>query len=443
MAEPKRIPVYDIIPPAGRGKGAPKKKAVEAPKLSEPEPEARDESADLFLQKLAGERPGSQAPWVPTVRVRKIPRGAIFAGIAAAIVLGFVWAVTATFAQARIRLVADKAFAPFSFTVSFDAKQLQPDYAAKRLPLQVVRKATSLKKDYPATGEGTVSTRSRGTITIYNTYSSAPQTLIATTRFASPTGKIFRLAARTIIPGNGSVSAEVVADKPGPDYNIAPTTFSIPAFQGTARYGKIYGKSSEAFRGGASGPSKIVTSDDIRKAEEALSREVFDALEAEVTSALGETTVTIGERATRYTVTSIAANARAGDAVESFTVEVKAGVDALLFNEVQVAEIAKREVDVAELAPDIQTPKFDFAYTASQPANFSAGTLTLKVDGSLNIAKSIDAAALAERLAGKTESEMKRELLALPGIQEARVTLWPFWARRAPDSITRITITIE
>ena len=42
---------------------------------------------------------------------------------------------------------------------------------------------------FPASGEQNVSLKAQGTITIYNAYSSSPQSLVATTRFVTPAGE--------------------------------------------------------------------------------------------------------------------------------------------------------------------------------------------------------------------------------------------------------------
>jgi len=98
--------------------------------------------------------------------------------------------------------------------------------------------------------------KATGIITIYNTYSSSPQTLVKTTRFVSEGGKLFRTTKTIVVPGAdassgkivpGSTTVEVIASEPGNEYNIGPSTFSIPGFKGTPKYLAFYGESFSAF----------------------------------------------------------------------------------------------------------------------------------------------------------------------------------------------------
>lgn len=79
---------------------------------------------------------------------------------------------------------------------------------------------------FPATGQNAnVNSKAQGTITIYNDYSAAPQELVATTRFVTPDGKIFRIVNTVTVPGatvaaNGtitpsSIDTPIIADQGG------------------------------------------------------------------------------------------------------------------------------------------------------------------------------------------------------------------------------------
>jgi hypothetical protein len=443
--------MFDIMPPESRGKvrrEKPIEDITEEPAGEEAMSPIAEESADTtdsFLHKLASEKKSAPADWEPANRSQAVRKLVLIVSVAAVIGIG-TWFAGIAVSRARVTLIADRAFSPFSFEATFDTKTQSPDVAGRRLPLQLLKKTVGLTKEYPATGRGTVNAMAHGQVTLYNTYSDASQILIANTRLQSSDGKIFRLTSRVVIPGNGSVSAEVVADKPGPDYNIGPTRFTIPAFreQGlTERYQKIYAESKAAFRGGASGTTKLVTEEDIRTAQAALSQEALDALQKEIRQALPEGFVMLEQGSMRFIANSISANAKAGDAAESFTVTINATIEALAFDERHVEELARQELKNDELLASLPDADFEFAYTPVRPADFSLGTLVLKVDGSLNIAKSVNIAKIKQSLAGKREADVQRELIAIPGIQEARVTLWPFWIRRIPQSLDRIEIRIE
>lgn len=445
MTDHTRIPMFDVIPPEKGESGRCKKERDE--KVAEPTgeacslPEESTNAADSFLHKLASDRPHASVPWDSTGRL-PLARKLAWVAVAALIAFAGIWFAGILFSRARVTLVADRAFSPFSFEVAFDTKAAAPDFPARLLPLMLLRETVKMEREYRATGQGNVSARASGIVTIYNT-SATRQTLVANTRLQSPDGKIFRIDARVVVPANGNVSAQAIADQAGPDSNIGPTRFSFPGLRGTPRYEKVYAESREAFRGGALGVTTIVLEEDFTRAQEELSRETFESLLRDIRAALPQGFVILEQGATRFSVDTMSANAKVGDAVESFILTVDSGVEALVFDERQIEEIARLELRNADFLEHLPDAEFGFAYTLARPADFSAGTLALRVDGSLNMAESVNIAAVGQMIAGKHESEAQRELIAIPGIQEARIALWPFWARRVPELIDRIEVKIE
>ncbi len=139
--------------------------------------------------------------------------------------------------------------------------------------------------------------KARGTLVISNEYSSDTQPLIATTRFETGEGKIFRLAESVTVPGMtiidgkrqpGIVEAVVIADAPGDAYNIAPTDFTITGFKGGPKYEKIRARSSKSFSGGGGSEESIssITKEDIdsgiQKLKEQSKKDFLSAVEQEL-----------------------------------------------------------------------------------------------------------------------------------------------------------------
>lgn len=90
--------------------------------------------------------------------------------------------------------------------------------------------------------------KSSGTVTVFNG-NSRDQILVATTRFLSENNVLFRIPRQINIPAGGSIETTVIADKPGPQGDIGPTTFSVPGLS-QAMQELIYATSSQPFSGG-------------------------------------------------------------------------------------------------------------------------------------------------------------------------------------------------
>ena len=201
--------------------------------------------------------------------------------------LGFVF-----FARAEINITTNKIEMPFSGVVLIDTNASTIDFNKAIIPGNPFVFKANKTQEFSSTGQGKDEIKAKGIITIYNNYSTSPQILVATTRFETPDHKIFRLDSRIVIPGattkNGglvpsTIDVKVTADESGPDYNIETCNlpdckFTIPGFQGTAKFDGFYGVSTKAMIGGALASVPLVTSEDLKGAEEAIFEEVMDSI---------------------------------------------------------------------------------------------------------------------------------------------------------------------
>lgn len=167
------------------------------------------------------------------------------------------------------------------------------DVPRHRLPgmrVEVERRATG---EFTSSGTKFFQDRARGTVSIYNSFSSSPQPLVANTRLQDANGKIFRLTSAVVVPGARveggkisptSIQAAVLADEPGDSYNIGPAEFRIPGFRGTARYDGFSARSDEAFLGGFEGQARTVTATDLSQASQELTKRLVEEIVAELKS---------------------------------------------------------------------------------------------------------------------------------------------------------------
>ena len=118
------------------------------------------------------------------------------------------------------------------------------------LPFNLVVFDDTESKTIKATGEKDVAEKAVGTVIIYNTFSSAPQTLSIDTRLEGSNGKMYKTETKTVVPGMkkgsttpGSVEVKIYAAEAGEEYNSVPLDFKIFGFKGTPKYSKFYGRS--------------------------------------------------------------------------------------------------------------------------------------------------------------------------------------------------------
>ena len=315
------------------------------------------------------------------------------------------------------------------------------------LSYQNISVTRAASQNVAATGMQRVSRPASGIITISNTYSTAPQRLIANTRFEAPDGKIYRIRESVTVPGMagsaaGTVTATVYADSPGAEYNrTTPTTFTIPGFKGDPRYSKFTARSDGAISGGFVGEEPAVAAADLAAAKTALQKEVDAAVRAAASAEIPEGYSAIpgtlkvnfadivqeaGENKTaKLTLSATATGAivRQGDLASAIARRVVDGYqtsEAVLFG-----DVSKMTISVATSSASTE------------------GTLTLNLEGQATLVWQFDQAALKQALVGKGKDEFQTTIESFqPAVQKADASIRPFWQGKFPDKPEKISIKI-
>lgn len=326
-----------------------------------------------------------------------------------------------------------------------------PQISGDRIPGQIVQMEESLSREFSASGKTSAAQKAKGTITVYNAFGPNPQTLVATTRFLSETGKLFRLDKTVSVPGAkiegdktipSSIDVQVTADQPGEDFDIGPSDFTIPGFQGTPKYDGFYGKSSAAMAGGSSGAAQIVTKDDIAKAKEEIRKELENRIREELLGKIPSGLKFI-EDAVEQKVNEMTANVEAGESAEKFEIKGKITLKALLFKESDLDIWIDQNVG-SQIQAGYALTSGTRAVTYGKPElNLAEGRMKLPFKVEQEIAGKIEVEAFKERISGKDENQIRQIIMQEPGIETASVTFWPFWVSKAPASINRIQVLIQ
>lgn len=349
--------------------------------------------------------------------------------------------------QAEIKITLRKT--PWQYGNTISALITGGDVSA-----QIFSQTKNNTLSFPASGKKYLETKSSGTITIYNAYSSDKQALVASTRFLSPDGKIFRLNKGITVPGatvtNGkiipsSIDAAVTADKAGEDYNTGPVSrWVIPGFKGSPKYDAFYGASAGSMAGGSVGEKLFATDADIAKAKDVSQKTIQDSITS-ATAFMIPQDFTVLNASSTFRITTEKAYPEAGsDGRFTYFIEAKddkvavKGDDILNF----VIKLAKAELG------DNYKPGKDSKF------KFSVQNLALKKDGKLNGAQilvnfsanfvqDIDLGAVKDQIAGKSEKDLRTLVLSNPAIESANVSLWPFWVMSVPARLEKISVTAE
>jgi len=336
-------------------------------------------------------------------------------------------------------------------SITVDKNISQIDFSANKVSGQVIKLEQNINREFPSTGERQLNEKAHGVITIYNEYSSSPQTLVGSTRFISEAGKIFRLPKTIVVPGArieegkivaSSMETEVIADEPGDAYNIGPGRFSIPGLQGTPKYNAFFAKSSQSMAGGIVGKARIVSQADVDKAKEIVGQDIHDRIYAQMKGEIPADFKLLDEAISKK-IMPWSVIPEIGVKGDSFVLTTKVSLDGIIFNENNLKSIivAKMRSQLSQNKELIdKSLSIDYKKVST---DFGSGTTNLTVIAHAKDKLKIEIAPLKEKLRGQDEKMLKGVLANLPEINSMKVNFWPFWVKRIPNNLNKIEVKIS
>ncbi|MEK7124879.1 MAG: hypothetical protein AAB864_00540 [Patescibacteria group bacterium] len=319
----------------------------------------------------------------------------------------------------------------------------QVDTAFSRLPGQVFTIEKTVTQEFLSSGEKDVAQKAKGVITVSNALSTSQQ-LIATTRFQSPGGLIFRslrsitVPAATTVSGKsvpGTQNVEVIADKSGGEYNIEPGSFTIPAFKernDTERYTKVTATSAKAFTGGITGKAKVVTEADSQNARDTVmvqaKTDTLAALKAEIGNLIAPEPSVI--------VKDVTLSMQVDQAADSFSAS---GTGAVKTIGIEQEDLAKLIIDVIGREQHLVVLPNQLEITL-ESGQFSETTGAYETDIKVRGKgyAQIEEEKIIADLMGKSEADIRSYLKSAFGVATARVILSPFWVTKMPKSKEKV-----
>ena len=372
----------------------------------------------------------------------------VFAGFL--VLMGGAYAI-ATYILPQVTINVTLKRTPFDFNdaVLVSASTTEPHSTGTNiaLPGQLLIAKNSLVMNFPATGTSTVSSKASGVLTVYNAYSSEAQVLIATTRFVSPDGHLFRSTERVVVPGAkvsggklvpSTASVKVVAAAPGAAYNVpASNGWTIPGFEGTPRYTKFYADASQAMTGGAEGTVVVATAGDIAAAKSKIESTLKDSLVSQL-NILGADKFKVLPGAVAFATTSESVTQVSSDG--NFSVLVSGEMRELVFDEAMLKGqlLARAGVDASSTKLD----SIDLTYGSTTLVT-AQGQMAFKVSGNLVYEPAVNVAAVKEEIAGHDAASLKSTIFGITGLEKANISFWPFWVTTVPQDQSKIELNLD
>lgn len=368
-------------------------------------------------------------------------KGLLLGGIIGGVVLlGILFVFL--FQKAEVAISLKKEIIPIDVVATSTAETAE----ASSLPYRVIAVKKENATEVAATGPLTkVEKKASGTIIVYNNHSSESQQLVATTRFETPAGLVYRIDKPITVPGTkvvngetvpGSVEAVVYADQPGANYNIDKTDFKIPGFKGDPKYDNFYARSKTPLSGGFSGNVSEISESDLaninKNLEESLKTEAMNQLQADKPADY----VLLSDGGVRGSYTSTLAPASDGKTKVMGTYSA----EAIVFKKTDLENLIANGSSVRYHFSNLESLKLDIQ--DNDESFISNPSLAVRITGSLTTGESFDTSALQSALAGKSKHQLQEILKMYPEIIKAEAVLHPFWKSSFPEDAKKIKITV-
>lgn len=409
------------------------------------DPVKKQELYEFYRVDSGNELPEKEAPVMVHGKTRKIFLLFMIISITAVLITG----VFLFMPKAKVSIKLTSRIQSADLEIKADAKNVTKKIEEKAIPVRIIEKEKEKISTFDVSGKNTISDqKARGNIAVYNEFSASPQPLVATTRFMTSDGKIFRLAKGIIVPGivsvdgkakPGVIEAEVIADKAGGEFNISPTDFSIPGFEGSPKHSKIYARSSSPMAGGGSKGNEVsvISEADINAAKSKSEAVLKDEIIEEIKSKLENGDVILDDAVEMNILDSY--SPEAGTIADKFDFRSKIKIRMMIFSENDLRDVIESSFSKKE-NEKISQIKIEYGKATS---NFGESTALIKVHGKALIEPEVDIAKIKKELLGKNQEEIETLLKDNPEIKGLEAEFWPeFLPGKIPTYEKRVEVEI-
>ncbi|OGI69177.1 hypothetical protein A3A09_01650 [Candidatus Nomurabacteria bacterium RIFCSPLOWO2_01_FULL_42_20] len=320
------------------------------------------------------------------------------------------------------------------------------------LPFELMTIKDEETRILKATKQVDVEKKASGQVFIYNAFSTEPQKLLIETRLEGE-GKIYKTDAPVIIPGStvkdgeivpGSIEVGITAAVPGEEYNSGPIDLTIFGFKGTPKYTKFYARSKGEISGGFKGLAYVIDEEEANGVsndlQEILKSRMLARAKAEIPS---DFVFFDGAAFFDFGDTKPKIEAKESD----LPITEKAALTVVLFNREKLTSKILELTDKEKTGADFYIADLNnLNFTIKSPADLSLGEpkeLVFSLSGRAKTVSKVDEDKLASDLLGIRKKEFRQVLANYPNIDQAEVTIKPFWRSTFPENLNKIKIIVK
>ncbi len=397
----------------------------------------------------------SLPPRLPEMKLKPRKKWVALVWVSAVVIFGLgAYGALAYLPKSDIKISIKKFRWDYDNPVTLSSKLTDIDLNNRQIPIAIFSQRKNINFPFPATGKKYVERKASGRIIIYNNFSTDQQVLSSGTRFKAPDGKIFKLVDRVVVPGarveNGQVvaaniEAQVAAEKPGEAYNIGTVSkFTIPGFEGTAKFEKFYAESKSPISGGLVGQVAYPTDADIKTAKAEAEKNLKNGIEVFIISQISSDEFKLIDSSKPFNILKETVNTDT-DENGNFYIFVDGELSMTAFKKAHIinllTEMAGQVVDTS-LKLTLKEDEYSISYGNVQ-IDPKTKIMTLPVKFKGVFWEPLDVNSFRKKTSGESESELKSLIYSYPNIEKADFSFWPFWVSKVPLNQNRVNVNIN
>lgn len=431
--------------------------ASELPESVNERPPKRSLSLPAFsaiLHKLKSVKPKLVTPkfTLPHAPVRFLKSRGIFVIVPIIlVVLAMILFVTVPKAEVLVSLQTQPIDGTVGVVASTTATAVNT--TAKQVPAQTVTTDVSGDLKGTATGKKKVGEKAKGSITIYNKTASSKSfpanqpltganvTFVLNSAVTVPARTSTESADREIVIKPGKATIAVTASDIGEEANVpSGTNFVLRGFSSD-----LYDAQAEGvFSGGTSRDVTIISDVDIKRAEDALTKQLIEQAKTDILTKVG-TDKKVLEGSTGATITKKSAAKKVGDEARDFTLNATARAQITVYSQQDVDELIK-SIIAGQIPTGFTLAEIDENLAPQVKKTEKNGDVTFDVNYSAKLLPEVNTQAIKQQLAGKDIKTGADIAKAMPYVSNVTVTILPepfAILQRIPFSDAKINVTTQ
>ncbi len=325
-------------------------------------------------------------------------------------------------------------------TLTFDLS-VSPTSTESDLMGRIISKELNVSQNFTVENYTEEPGLAQGKIKIINNHAE-DQTLVKTTRFLSPEGILFHLKNKVVVPAGQDLVTDVYADKEGPEFNLAPTKFTIPGLS-TALQQKIYAVSEEIMIGGVKKVG-LLTEADVTKAQEKMPAGLNQAVKAQLAGQLLSDEIIL-DKLIKTQVLSQNVSPKVGEKVDNFIINDKILAEVVIVNFEALVNAAKEKYKQKNAADEkIQGWQLDNFDYQIKNLDLEKNTATLEAKLTADLLGTFDLEKFNKsEIVGFDKKGLEYYFSQFSGLKKIETNFSPFWVKTVPTLTDRIHIEVK